>query len=125
MPLKLRQASIMNPSGIYNLICNGEEGTLELTVDADGIIINSRIDLFGEIAPIAGAFNEIDGSIEFRAEGGEDKPNPQFQGQVMTLRVTDNLAFAGIGTDYVPAMKGLAPAINRFGWWAILRVSNN
>ena len=115
----------MNPSGVYTLICNGEEGTLELTIDADGSLINSRIDVFGETAPIHGTFNEIDGVIEFRAKPSEDNPNLQFSGVAMTLKQTDRTAFAGTGSNYVPAMNGLLPATNKFGWFATLKISNN
>jgi hypothetical protein len=71
----------MNPSGIYTLVCNGDEGTLELTVDADGNLTNSRINVFGETLPVQGTFNEIDGAIEFRAEPSESNPNLQFNGR--------------------------------------------
>jgi hypothetical protein len=114
----------VNPSGIYTLICNGEKGTLELTVDADGNLFNSRIDIWGKTSPISGTFNEISGLIEFTAEE-DNKQRPRFTGYLMTLGSSDKLAFAGTGNEYIPGARGLAPAENNFGWWATLEPSNN
>jgi hypothetical protein len=114
----------MNPSGIYKLVCNGEQGTLQLTVDANGNLVNSKVSLYGETDAISGQFNEIDGSIQFRVES-DDHPELRFNGYVMTLEAQSKLAFAGTGSDYVPPLRGLAPAENHFGWWATLEPVNN
>jgi hypothetical protein len=116
--------SEVNPSGIYTLICNGEKGTLELTVDAHGNLFNSRIDIWGQTSPISGTFNEISCLIEFTAEE-DNNQRPRFTGYVMTLRSSDKLAFAGTGHVYIPGEKGLASAENGFGWWATLEPSKN
>lgn len=98
----------MNPSGVYALICNGEPGTLQLTVDVDGDLINSKLHLWGKTDPISGHFNEIDGLLEFKVESSE-YPNLRFKGYVMTL-TGDKSAFAGTGSDYVPSSGPINPS---------------
>jgi hypothetical protein len=99
------------------------EGNLELTVDVDGNLVNSRIELPWQSSPISGKFNEISGLIEFTAEES-DNLRPRYNGYVMTLRSSDKLASAQ-HTSIFPARKELAPAESGFGWWATLEPSKN
>jgi hypothetical protein len=107
----------VNPSGAYALVCAGRSGTLQLNIDADGQLMNSKVSLEGKTEAVFGQFNEIDSFIEFKVES-DDHSSLQFNGYAMTLEDEDRVAFAGTGFYSAPSMSGLAPGGNHFGWWA-------
>ncbi|MFZ0774646.1 MAG: hypothetical protein WCA49_11115 [Candidatus Sulfotelmatobacter sp.] len=114
-----------NPTGTYAVVSNGAQGTMQLTVDVTGNVVNSTLDFGGRASALSGGYDDATGLLRFSVLTPyiSRVPLTTYAGYEMTLDPQNKqLAFAGFVTEYVAQLEGGLPigyTPVEHGWWAI------